>query len=122
MWPNSSYVIRQIDKIGKQMSTALVKAGVTSFEHLRQMDARRIEVVGTMRHHRTLAEQTCSLTFDIARSFTEIRPLEIRYTMHQISSCIDNWANSIQISDQGCCGYLANVRIGYTSRKYLIAN
>ncbi|KAI7880880.1 P-loop containing nucleoside triphosphate hydrolase protein, partial [Lichtheimia hyalospora FSU 10163] len=45
MWPSSSYVIRQIDKIGKQMSTTLVKAGVTSFEHLRQMDASRIEVI-----------------------------------------------------------------------------
>lgn len=45
MWPSSSYVTRQIDKIGKQMSASLVKADVTSFEDLRQLDAGRIELV-----------------------------------------------------------------------------
>ncbi|KAI9244847.1 Sec63 Brl domain-containing protein [Phascolomyces articulosus] len=45
MWASSPYPLRQIDKIGPKMAKTLAKAGISTFDQLRSVDAARIEVV-----------------------------------------------------------------------------
>ena len=45
LWENSKYVSKQIDGIGTTLSTALVNAGVTTFEKFEATNARELEMI-----------------------------------------------------------------------------
>ncbi|KAL4219964.1 ATP-dependent DNA helicase MER3 [Mactra antiquata] len=45
LWENSKFVSKQLDGIGPTLSTALVNAGLTSFEKLEQANPREIELI-----------------------------------------------------------------------------
>ncbi|XP_060602890.1 probable ATP-dependent DNA helicase HFM1 [Ruditapes philippinarum] len=45
LWEDSKYVSKQLDGIGPTLSTALVNAGLTTFEKLEEKDPREIELI-----------------------------------------------------------------------------
>ena len=45
LWESSPYVTRQLDRIGAVLSGVLVRNGVTSFQALRESNARDLEVM-----------------------------------------------------------------------------
>lgn len=69
MWKSSPYLLRQIERIGPQMSKNLAKAGITNFDQIREVDPGRIEMVSISSgkyetEHDAL--KIISLTLDIA--------------------------------------------------------
>ncbi|KAM6948757.1 LOW QUALITY PROTEIN: putative ATP-dependent DNA helicase HFM1 [Aplochiton taeniatus] len=45
LWENSPYVSRQLEKIGLTLSTAMVNAGITTFNKIEQTNARELELI-----------------------------------------------------------------------------
>ncbi|XP_028448259.1 probable ATP-dependent DNA helicase HFM1 isoform X4 [Perca flavescens] len=45
LWENSSYVSKQLEKIGQSLSTAMVNAGLTTFSKIEQTHARELELI-----------------------------------------------------------------------------
>ncbi|KAL0966696.1 hypothetical protein UPYG_G00298560 [Umbra pygmaea] len=45
LWENSPYVSKQLEKIGLTLSTALVNAGLTTFNRIEQTNARELELI-----------------------------------------------------------------------------
>ncbi|XP_062336822.1 probable ATP-dependent DNA helicase HFM1 [Osmerus eperlanus] len=45
LWENSPYVSKQLEKIGLTLSTALVNAGLTTFNKIEQTNARELELI-----------------------------------------------------------------------------
>ena len=46
LWDNSKFVARQIDKIGPAIATALVNAGIVTFQKMESTNPRELELVG----------------------------------------------------------------------------
>src|SRR5690606_17702360 len=42
-WPDSSHLLRQIDKLGKSYTATLAEAGISTFQELSKLDPRKIE-------------------------------------------------------------------------------
>ncbi|XP_028329079.1 probable ATP-dependent DNA helicase HFM1 [Gouania willdenowi] len=45
LWENSSYVSKQLEKIGQSLSTAMVNAGLTTFSKIEQTNPRELELI-----------------------------------------------------------------------------
>ncbi|XP_067894141.1 probable ATP-dependent DNA helicase HFM1 [Heterodontus francisci] len=45
LWENSTYVSRQLEKIGATLSSALVNAGLTTFQKIEDTNARELELI-----------------------------------------------------------------------------
>uniref|UniRef100_A0A6Q2X1K2 DNA 3'-5' helicase n=1 Tax=Esox lucius TaxID=8010 RepID=A0A6Q2X1K2_ESOLU len=45
LWENSPYVSKQLEKIGLTLSTAMVNAGLTTFNRIEQSNARELELI-----------------------------------------------------------------------------
>ncbi|XP_037643041.1 probable ATP-dependent DNA helicase HFM1 isoform X3 [Sebastes umbrosus] len=45
LWENSSYVSKQLEKIGQTLSTAMVNAGLTTFGKIEQTNPRELELI-----------------------------------------------------------------------------
>ena len=45
LWDNSKFVARQIDKIGPTLASALVNAGVVTFQKIEETNPRELELV-----------------------------------------------------------------------------
>ncbi|XP_048457501.1 probable ATP-dependent DNA helicase HFM1 [Rhincodon typus] len=45
LWDNSTYVSRQLDKIGPTLSNAMVNAGLTTFQKIEDTNARELELI-----------------------------------------------------------------------------
>ncbi|XP_047445151.1 probable ATP-dependent DNA helicase HFM1 [Mugil cephalus] len=45
LWENSPFVSKQLDKIGLSLSTAMVNAGLTTFEKIEQTNPRELELI-----------------------------------------------------------------------------
>ncbi|KAM8849670.1 putative ATP-dependent DNA helicase HFM1 isoform 2-T5 [Spinachia spinachia] len=45
LWENSFYVSKQLEKIGQTLSTAMVNAGLTTFNKIEQINARELELI-----------------------------------------------------------------------------
>ncbi|XP_068605031.1 probable ATP-dependent DNA helicase HFM1 [Brachionichthys hirsutus] len=45
LWENSTYVSKQLEKIGQTLSTAMVNAGLTTFSKIEHTNAREIELI-----------------------------------------------------------------------------
>uniref|UniRef100_A0A4W5NV21 DNA 3'-5' helicase n=1 Tax=Hucho hucho TaxID=62062 RepID=A0A4W5NV21_9TELE len=45
LWENSPYVSKQLEKIGLSLSTAMVNAGLTTFNKIEQTNARELELI-----------------------------------------------------------------------------
>ncbi|XP_037402500.1 probable ATP-dependent DNA helicase HFM1 [Pygocentrus nattereri] len=45
LWENSTYVSKQLDKIGLSLATAMVNAGLTSFNKIEATNARELELI-----------------------------------------------------------------------------
>ena len=48
LWDNSKFVARQIDKIGPTLASALVNAGVITFQKIEETNPRELELVCTL--------------------------------------------------------------------------
>ncbi len=72
LWENSKYVSRQLDKIGVSLSTALVNAGLTSFDKIKQKSPRELELV--------------SLRYPYFNAYTCIHTLHILYKYRHLAA------------------------------------
>ncbi|XP_078418024.1 putative ATP-dependent DNA helicase HFM1 [Cetorhinus maximus] len=45
LWENSTYVSRQLEKIGPTLSSAMVNAGLTTFQKIEDVNARELELI-----------------------------------------------------------------------------